>query len=115
MCGNHERKFMSRLKAKPNLISLIFLLIFPLSAQAMPTITCHCFTDRSYDAARPAAAEHYLLATTQNSCFSLVFNADKKTIVIKKQQGTSSDDLWIGYWVASKSRAAPDTLLQAKQ
>jgi len=35
--------------------------------------------------------------------------------VMKKQQGTSPDDLWIAYWVASKSGTSPDTLLQAKQ
>jgi hypothetical protein len=34
--------------------------------------------------------------------------------VIKKQQGTSSDDLWIAYWVASRTGLSPDTLLQAK-
>jgi hypothetical protein len=107
-----DLKIMFRLK--PNLLSLIFLLIFPLSAQAVPTITCHCFMDRSYDAASPAAADPYFLATTQNSFFAVVFNADKKTIVMKKQQGTSPDDLWIAYWVAYKSGASPDALLQAK-
>jgi hypothetical protein len=70
--------------------------------------------DRSYDAASPAAADPYFLATTQNSFFAVVFNADKKTIVMKKQQGTSPDDLWIAYWVAYKSGASPDALLQAK-
>jgi hypothetical protein len=105
---------MFHLKAKHNLLSLVFLLIFPLSAQAVSAINCHCFMDRSYDAAHPSAADPYFLATTQNSFFAVVFNADKKTIVIKKQQGTSSDDLWIAYWVASKSGASPDTLLDAK-
>ena len=96
-------------------LSLIILLMLPMPALAIPAITCHCFTDRSYEPARPAAADPYFLATTQNSFFALVFNIDKKTIVIKKQQGTSPDDLWIAYWVASKSGASPDTLLQAKQ
>ena len=95
--------------------SLFMLILFPAPALAIPTITCHCFTDRSYDASRPAAADPYFLATTQNSFFAQVFNTDKKNIVMKKQQGTSPDDLWIAYWVASKTGGAPEALLQAKQ
>lgn len=43
-----------------------------------------------------------------------MFNADKKAVVMKKQQGTSPDDLWIAYRIASKSGESPDTLLQAR-
>lgn len=96
------------------LLFLILMLPFPMSADAIPAITCHCFTDRSYDAGHPAAADAYFLATTQNSFFAIVFNTDKKSIVMKKQLGTSSDDLWIAYWVASKAGKTPDSLLQAK-
>ncbi len=95
-----------------SIIAVLFM--FPMAAHAVPAITCHCFTDRAYDAAHPAAADAYFLATTQNSFFAIVFNTDKKTIVMKKQQGTSPDDLWIAYWVASKTGTAPDSLLQAK-
>lgn len=97
------------------LLNLVLLCILPMPVLAAPAITCHCFTDRSFEPARPAAADPYFLATTQNSFFAIVFNTDKKTIVMKKQQGTSPDDLWIAYWVAFKSGASPDTLLQAKQ
>jgi hypothetical protein len=100
---------------KKLLACLTILLVLPMAAHAMPAITCHCFTDRSYEPARPAAADPYFLATTQNSFFATVFHVDKKTIVMKKQGGTSPDDLWIAYWVASKSGMAPDTLLQARQ
>jgi hypothetical protein len=96
-------------------ISLVILLMLPIPALAVPAITCHCFTDRSFNAERPAAADAYFLATTQNSFFAVVFNVDKKTIVMKKQQGKSSDDLWIAYWVASKTNASTEELLQAKQ
>lgn len=96
-------------------LPVLLILLLPMPALAVPAITCHCFTDRSYDAARPAAADPYLLATTQNSFFAIVFNTDKKSIVLKKQQGTSSDDLWIAYWVASKAGVSPETLLQARQ
>jgi hypothetical protein len=95
-------------------LSLVLLLLLPIPARAIPAVTCHCFTERSYDTARPAAADPYVLATTQNSFFAVVFNTDKKNIVIKKQQGTSSDDLWIAYWIAARSAMSPDTLLQAK-
>lgn len=96
------------------LLCLSLLFLFPLSAYAIPAITCHCFTDRSYDTAHPAAADPYFLATTQNSFFAIVFNTDKKSIVMKKQQGTSPDDLWVAYWVASKAGKTPDSLLLAK-
>jgi len=98
----------------PVTLTVVMLLLLPMPAAAMPAISCHCFTERSYDAARPAAADPYLLATTQNSFFANVFNTDKKSIVLKKQQGTSSDDLWIAYWVASKTGVLPESLLQAR-
>ncbi|MFZ2948645.1 MAG: hypothetical protein WA003_04095 [Desulfuromonadaceae bacterium] len=95
-------------------INLVLLFMLPVPVLAIPAITCHCFTDRSFDPVRPAAADPYFLATTQNSFFALVFNVDKKTVVMKKQQGTSSDDLWIAYWAASGSGTPPETLLQAR-
>jgi hypothetical protein len=97
------------------LFTLVILLTLPMPALAIPAISCHCFTERSYDAARPAAADPYLLATTQNSFFAVVFKTDKKSIVLKKQQGSASDDLWIAYWVAARSGASADTLLQARE
>lgn len=97
------------------LLGLIILMSLPLPALAIPAITCHCFTDRSFNPAQPALADPYFLATTQNSFFAALFHVDKKTIVMKKQQGTSSDDLWIAYWVASQTNGSAETLLKAKQ
>ena len=85
-----------------------------ISAHAMPAITCHCFTDRSYDAAKPAAADAYLLATTQNTFFANAFNVEKKSIVMQKQQGVSGEDLWIAYWIAARSASDPDSLLRER-
>jgi len=96
------------------LLILVLPFLLPLPARAVPAITCHCFTERTYDAARPKAADPYLLATTQNSFFAIVFNTDKKTIVIKKQQGTPSDDLWIAFWVAARAGLSPEALLQSR-
>lgn len=93
-------------------ISLIVFLMLPLPALAIPAITCHCFTDRSYDPARPTVADPYFLATTQNSFFAVAFGVDKKTIVVKKQKGVSADALWIAYWLATRSGSDPDILLQ---
>lgn len=94
---------------------LLMTVLFPIPAAAVPAITCHCFTDRTYDPAHPALADPYFLATTQNSFFAVIFKVDKKTIVMKKQQGTDPDDLWIAYLVAAKSGMSPDVLLRAKQ
>jgi len=96
-------------------LSLIFLLMIPMPALAISAITCHCFTDRSYDPARPTVADPYLLATTQNSFFAAAFGVDKKTIVMKKQKGTSADDLWIAYWLGARSGADPGNLLQERK
>lgn len=98
------------------LILILFtpFLIFTPDAQALPAITCHCFTERSYDTARPAAADPYLLATTQNSFFAIVFKTDKKSLVMQKQQGVSGDDLWFAYCIASKSGQEVERLIDEK-
>lgn len=91
------------------------LLLLPVPAQAIPTITCHCFTDRSYDPKRPTLADSYFMASVQNSFFAGVFGIDKKIIVIKKQQGAASDDLWLAYWLAQKSGLPVELLFQKRQ
>lgn len=96
-------------------VGLIFLFASSSVAFATPAITCHCFTDHSYDPARPAVADPYFLATTQNSFFAAVFDVEKKSIVIKKQKGTSADDLWVAYWLAAKSGRDQDALLQDRK
>lgn len=103
------------IRSNLQLILIILLILLPLPALAIPAITCHCFSERSYQPSRPAAADPYFLATTQNSFFAVVFNVEKKNIVIKKQQGISPDDLWIAYWVASGSGKSPEVLLGSRQ
>jgi hypothetical protein len=93
-------------------ILFLLFLLSPMPAMALSAITCHCFTDRSYDAAHPAAADPYFLASTQNSFFAAAFAVDKKTIVMAKQKGLSAEDLWIAYWLASRSGRDPDAMLQ---
>ena len=96
-------------------LSLIILLMVPLPALAKPAITCHCFTDRSFDPAHPTVADPYFLATTRNSFVAAVFGVDKKSIVIRKQKGASTDDLWVAYWLAARSGADPEFLLQERK
>lgn len=94
---------------------LLLLALFPATSRAIPAITCHCFTDRSYDPKRPAAVDPYLLATTQNSFLSATFAVEKKSIVIKKQAGAAADDLWIAYWLAARTGKDVETLLQERK
>lgn len=97
------------------LIAIFLLLLIPSLSHSTPAITCHCFTDRSYDPARPALADPYFLATTQNAFFASAFGVDKKSIVIKKQQGVSSQDLWIAYALAARAGKEPESLLQERR
>lgn len=97
--------------ARTVLLAMTLWCMAGMSAHAMPAINCHCFTDRSYDAAKPAAADAYLLATTQNTFFASVFNVEKKSTVMMKQQGVPGEDLWVAYWIASRSASDPDSLL----
>lgn len=98
---------------KCHLVILTALLLTPTIASAIPAITCHCFTDRSYDPAKPTLADPYFLAAAQNSFFAVFFAVDKKTIVLKKQGGAGNDDMWIAYWIAAKGGESPETLLAA--
>lgn len=95
-------------------LMLLVLLALPLPAAAAPAISCHCFTERSYDPNRPSIADPYFLATAQNSFFAAVFGLEKRAVVVKKQQGLSGDDLWIAHWAASRAGVAADDLLQRK-
>lgn len=97
------------------LVTLFAVFISPPAALAMPTITCHCFKDRSYDPARPSVADAYLLATAQNSFFAHLFGSEQREIVMKKRTGTPAEDLWVAYWVAGKAGISPDDLLNARR
>src|SRR6185369_16435981 len=72
-------------------------------------------TERTYDASQPTLADPYFLATTQNSLFAAYFNVDKKTVMMKKQTGITSEDLWIAYWVASRTGSNGEALLAARE
>ena len=94
---------------------LLLLALFPAAGEAIPAITCHCFTERSYDPGRPAAADPYLLATTQNSFMAAALAVEMKTIVIKKQARAGGDDLWIAYWLAARTGRDVEKLFQERK
>lgn len=106
---------MNRSQCNLFLPFLLLLLGSPLTAQAIPAITCHCFTERAFNPAKPAVADPYFLATTQNSFFAAVFNVDKKGVVMLKQQGVSADDLWVAYRLSQKTGRPAESLLQARK
>lgn len=41
----------------------------------------------------------------------MVFNVDKKTVVMKKQTGSSAEDLWVAYWLAARTGQNGEALL----
>jgi hypothetical protein len=104
-----------RLTHTPLLLLFLFaLLALPFKANALSAATCHCFTDRSYNPEKPTIADPYFLATTQNSFFAAAFGVEKRSIVMQKQKGAAADDLWIAHWVASRTSATVEDLLQKK-
>ena len=92
----------------PRLITLmvVVLLTLPLplglvgASQGAPAITCHCFQDRQFDPAHPAAADPYLLATVQNRLIAALSGLPRQEIVRRKMAGTPGDRLWVALYVA---------------
>ena len=97
------------------LLGLLVLMTLPATIYALPTISCHCFQDRSFDPARPSAADGYYLATAQNRLMAAVFERPRREIVMAKQTGTSGSDLWIAYQAAAISGHNSATLLSARK
>lgn len=97
------------------LLPLLALLLVASAAPAAPTITCHCFQDRSFEAQRPAAADPYILATAQNSLLAAAFGLPKKEVVRAKMAGASGDHLWVVHYLAARSGQAPGQIEAARQ
>ena len=85
------------------LIIALLLLLCALPAAAAPTINCHCFQERSFDPARPDAADSYLLATTYNSFQAQLLGLSKKTLVKTKMSGGKDSDIWISGYLAKET------------
>lgn len=108
------------IKSCTRFIMLAVLLLIPVQGfAAMPQmgisgITCHCFTNMSYDPEQPTLADPYFLANAQNSFFAAAFKVEKREIVVKKQKGVSAEDLWASYWLAAKSGRDANALLKER-
>jgi hypothetical protein len=88
-------------------------LLGPLPTAAAPTVTCHCFKDRTFDPADPPAADPYILAATRSSLLSASFGVAKAALVKAVMTGTAPEDLWIAHWSAARTGRAPTWLLDA--
>lgn len=97
------------------LLPLLALLLGASAAPAAPTITCHCFQDRSFEPQRPAATDPYILATTQNSLLAAAFGLPKKEVVRAKMAGASGDRLWVVHYLAARSGHAAGQIEAARQ
>jgi hypothetical protein len=87
---------------KASFLLALFSLVLPVPVAAAPAISCHCFQDRSFDAVRPAAADPYLLATTQSSLLATAFGVDKKELVRARMTGTPGEALWVAHYLADR-------------
>lgn len=83
------------------LVSALILSAATGNCLAESTITCHCFTDRSYNPADRFAADDYILATSFNSLLARFYNIPKRQIVmIKMNEGMAQDDLLVSLKIA---------------
>jgi hypothetical protein len=87
----------------------------PPAARAEPAAACHCFRDRTWDPARPAAADPYVLATARSSLLSATHGVPKRTLVAAVMGGTPAEDLWVARWAGARLGRDPDELLEARR
>ncbi len=97
-----------------NLPLAVFVLIAVLFLPGhAPAVSCHCFQDRSFDPARPDAADAYFLATTQNALIAAALDVPKRGIVKAKMGGADADLLWVVYYVANRTGLETSELIDA--
>jgi hypothetical protein len=89
-------------------------LLAPGGARAAPTVSCHCFRNRSFDPADPPAADPYILAATRSSLLSAAFGVAKAGLVRAVMSGTAPEDLWIAHWSAARTGRPAAWLLDAR-
>ncbi len=96
---------------------LVILLLgaAPAAARPAPATACHCFTSRTFDPARPAAADPYILATARSSLLSAAYAVPKAGLVQEVMSGADPDDLWVAFWAGARSSRDPPELLAARK
>jgi hypothetical protein len=95
------------------LLALVLAVAAPTAPIAAPTVTCHCFRNRSFDPADPPAADPYILAATRSSLLSASFGVPKGPLVKAVMTGTAPEDLWVAHWSAAQTGRAAGWLLEA--
>jgi hypothetical protein len=104
-----------RLRQAGRLAALALTAVLPVAAGAAPTAACHCYQDRTFDPARPAAADPYILATTRSSLLSAAFGVDKRSLVTAVMTGTAADDLWVAQYAGARTHQPAAALLALRQ
>ncbi len=87
----------------------------PGASLAAPTVACHCYQDRTFDPARPAAADPYILATTRSSLLSAAFGVDKRSLVSAVMTGTAAEDLWVAHHAGARTGRPAAALLALRE
>ena len=95
------------------ILALLALAPAPAPAEAAGP-SCHCFRDREYDPANPAASDAYLLATASNSLLAAAAGMPKGDIVQALMSGTAGADLWVAAHAARRRGGTVRTVLQAR-
>jgi len=106
------------LSARPLLsaAALAAALTAPSTPRADSAVSCHCYRERKFDLARPAAADPYILATTRSSLLSAAYGVSKADLVRTAMAGTSADDLWVSLWTAARvQRGNPSVLVKREE
>jgi hypothetical protein len=87
----------------------------PAAAGAEPTGACHCYQDRTFDPARPAAADPYILATSRSSLLSAAYGVEKRSLVSAVMTGTPAEDLWVAPYAGGRTGRPAAALLALRQ
>jgi len=98
-----------------SVLGLVAALAAPPETRGADAPSCHCFRDRTFDPARPSAADAYILATARNSLLSAAFGVSKTDLVRAEMSGSSPDGLWIAHWAGARIGRDPEALLSQRQ
>lgn len=104
-----------RLAARLAGLASCALAALPGAARADQAGACHCYQDRTFDPARPAAADPYILATTRSSLLSAAFGVEKRSLVGAVMTGTPAEDLWVAHWAAARTHRPAAALLGQRE
>jgi hypothetical protein len=96
-------------------LALALVPLVPAAGRAEPAAACHCYQDRTFDPARPAAADPYILATTRSSLLSATFGVDKRSLVSAVMAGTAAEELWVASWAGARTGRPSAALLTLRE